>query len=423
MDDTVDSALFKPIELHCGTRLKNRLVKSAMSDSLGDGGGDPSDSQMRLYERWAEGGVAVSIVGEVQGDPHFAEKPGNLVLGPASNLERFAALARRGSVNGAQLWLQLGHAGAMAHPPISDPRGPSALDLAGLKCSAFTESEVDALPLQFAQTARLAKELGFGGVEVHAAHGFLLSQFLSPLFNHRADKYGGSIENRMRLLLAVVEEVRRAVGPHFPVSIKLNATDQLEGGLVEEDALTVIAALDATQVDLIDISGGTYFPGAKSASDRVGGGPYFVGFAERARPLTRKPLMVTGGFKTQQQATDALARGVDMVGLARALVLDPALPNRWLSGQAADPTFPKFDNPPEGGITAWYTMRLTEIGEDREGTEVGDLHEAITAYDTRDDVRVDIWKSRAGWADRTATSRPTPGPQRSDLSAKAERGD
>jgi 2,4-dienoyl-CoA reductase-like NADH-dependent reductase (Old Yellow Enzyme family) len=395
MNNHHNTALFEPLELPCGTILKNRIAKSAMSDSLGDGRGDPTDAQNRLYERWAEGGLAVSIIGEVQGDPNFAEKPGNLVLGPASDIGRFRALARAGSANGAQLWLQLGHAGAMAHPPISDPKGPSALNIPGLTCSALTADEVGALPPEFARTARLAKDVGFGGVQVHAAHGFLLSQFLSPLFNRREDGYGGSIANRMRLLLEVVDEVRGAVGPSFPVAIKLNATDQLEGGLKEDDALAVIAALDGSGIDLIDISGGTYFPGARSASDGAGGGPYFLDFAEKARPLTSKPLMVTGGFKTLQQASDALGRGVDMVGLARALVLDPTLPDGWRSGRSGDPVFPKFKDPPKGGITAWYTMRLTEMGEDRETSDVGDLQAAVRAYEERDDSRVDVWNSRS----------------------------
>ncbi len=394
MDTHHESGLFQPLELPCGAILKNRIAKSAMSDSLGDGRGDPTHAQIRLYERWAEGGLAVSIIGEVQGSPHFAEKPGNLILDPGSDLERFRALACAGATNGAQLWLQLGHAGAMAHPPISDPKGPSALNIPGLTCGALTLEEVRNLPPEFALTAHMAKDLGFGGVQIHAAHGFLLSQFLSPLFNRRDDEYAGSITNRMRLLLNVVQEVRNAVGPNFPIAVKLNATDQLEGGFQEDDALAVVAALDETGIDLIDISGGTYFPGAKAASDSASGGPYFLDFAERARPLTRKPLMVTGGFKTLQQTEEALDRGVDIIGLARALVLEPALPNGWQSGEKGTPDFPRFQDPPEGGITAWYTMRLTDIGEDRERAEIVDLHEAMRAYEARDEARIDIWKAR-----------------------------
>jgi 2,4-dienoyl-CoA reductase-like NADH-dependent reductase (Old Yellow Enzyme family) len=271
MTDT--TPLFQPLTLPCGVTLKNRIAKSAMSDSLGNGRGNPTRGQIRLYERWAAGGSAVSIIGEVQGDPRAAEKPGNLVLGPLSDENTLRELAQRGSSNGMQLWVQLGHAGAMAHPPISTPKGPSALDLPGLSCAALTLAEIAALPAQFAQTAQHAKALGFGGVQIHAAHGFLLSQFLSPLFNKRTDAYGGPLNHRMRLVLEVIDAVRAAVGPAFPIAIKLNATDQLEGGFAEDEALEVVKALNQTSIDMIDISGGTYFPGAKSASDSAGGGP------------------------------------------------------------------------------------------------------------------------------------------------------
>ncbi len=391
--------LFEPLELPCGVTLKNRIAKSAMSDSLGDGTGHPTGEQVALYRRWADGGVAVSIVGEVQGGPGFAEKPGNLVLDGASDLGRFRSLAEQGRRNGALLWLQLGHAGALAYPPTSEPRGPSALDLPGLRCGEMGEDEIRAVPGSFARTAQLAREAGFGGVEIHAAHGFLLSQFLSPLFNRRSDRYGGPVGNRMRLLLESVEATRAAVGPGFPVAVKLNSSDQLEGGLVEEEALEVVAALDRTSVDLIDISGGTYFPGAKSASDSAGRGPYFIGFAARARQVTSKPLMLTGGFKTLGQAEDALAGGaVDVIGLARALALEPSLPERWRDGQMPEPAFPRFADAPEGGVTAWYTMRLAEIaaGRAETGTGTGDPVAALRDYEARDRARTEIWSSHFG---------------------------
>ncbi|MEM7490419.1 MAG: oxidoreductase [Pseudomonadota bacterium] len=389
--------LYRPLPLPCGVVLSNRLAKAAMSDSLGDGQGAPTGAQMRLYERWAEGGLGLSIVGEVQGDPRFAEKPGNLVLDHQSDVVPFRELARRGSANGTSLWLQLGHAGAMAHPPIGTPKGPSALDLPGLTSGALSAEDIAALPAAFARTAALARSHGFGGVEVHAAHGFLLSQFLSPLFNRRTDGYGGGIDGRMRPLLEVVAAVRAAVGPTFPVGVKLNATDQLEGGLTEEDALDVVAALDGAGIDLLDISGGTYFPGATAASDAVGSGPYFLDFARRARARTTVPIMVTGGFKTRAQATDALATEyVDVIGLARAVILDPALPRRWRGEAGVDPAFPRFADPPAGGITAWYTMRMTALGEDREGDPPQDLGAAIDAYDRRDACRVPVWRARFG---------------------------
>lgn len=355
------SSLFCPLELPSGTILKNRLIKSAMSDTLGDGFGDPTPEQMRLYETWGRGGVAASIIGEVQADPHTIEHPGNLILDLQSDIEAFRMLAKRSQADGAALWLQLGHSGALAPDWIGTPKGPSALDLDGLQCEALSESEISVLPDRFARTARLAHECGFGGVQINAAHGFLLSQFLSPLFNQRRDIYGGSSKNRMRLVIEVVEAVRAAVPNDFTVSIKLNATDQIQGGLKPDDAFEIVAELNSRGLDLIEVSGGTYFPGGVSSSDIGSTGPYFIDFARAARAATTVPVMATGGFKTREQADYALESGaVDCIGLARALVLDPALPNTWMSTDC-DPTYPHFEQTVPGGVTAWYTERIHAI--------------------------------------------------------------
>lgn len=235
-------------------------------------------------------------------------------------------------IEGAHLWPQIGHAGALSHLPISQPKGPSALDLEGLQCACMSIDEIHELPNMYARTSLHAMTVGFSGVHIHAGHRFLLSQFLSPLFNHRNDGYGGSIEARCRIVLEVISEVRRAVGPLFPVGIRINSTDQLEGGLTEVDALEVVRLLDQTSIDLIDISGGTYFPGAKASSDSSGGGPYFLDFARLAREVTDVPVMLTGEFKRRDQAVDAVTSGaVDMVGLARAMALNPRIADTWLS--------------------------------------------------------------------------------------------
>ena len=384
--------LFQPLELPCGVILKNRIIKSAMSDSLGDGRGNPTDLQCKLYKRWAEGGLAASIIGEVQGNPNFAEKPGNLVLNPQSDLSKFKELAEKGSSDNSQLWMQLGHAGAMSYPPISTPKGPSKIKIPGLDCEALTLKEIKQLPTEFARTALLSKDLGFGGIQIHAAHGFLLSQFLSPLFNRRSDEYGGSIQSRMKILLEVIAEVRQAVGRHFPIAVKLNATDMLDGGLEPIDSLQVISELDNTSIDLLDISGGTYFPGAKSASDKASKGPYFLDYATEANKLTHKPIMVTGGFKNYTQAIDAInQRNIDIVGLGRAFALLPSLPNKWQKPSPVNPEFPRFSNPPEGAITAWYTMRLTEIANGGDQFIEPNLESAIKAYEERDAKRCLIW--------------------------------
>ena len=165
-----------------------------------------------------------------------------------------------GSVNGSQIWPQLGHAGALAHGPISNPKGPPPLDVEGLRCEAMSLKEIHDLPQSYAQAAVLAQKTGFGGVQIHAGHGFLFSQFLSPLFNHRTDAYGGKVAGRFRIIGEVIDAVRQAVGAAYPVGIKINSTDKLEGGLTGSDALEVVRLLDQTSVDLIDVSGGTYFP-------------------------------------------------------------------------------------------------------------------------------------------------------------------
>jgi 2,4-dienoyl-CoA reductase-like NADH-dependent reductase (Old Yellow Enzyme family) len=394
-DSDTHPTLQSALELPCGAILKNRLAKSSMSDSLGDGEGNPTESQIRLYERWAEGGTAVSFIGEVQIDPRFPEKPGNLVLGANSNPSMLQLLTKRATIDGAHLWAQLGHAGALSHLPISQPKGPSALDIEGLHCASMSIDEIRELPNQYASAALHAKNVGFSGVHIHAGHGFLLSQFLSPLFNHRNDEYGGSIQARSRLVLDIISEVRRSVGSSFPVGIRINSTDQLEGGLNEIDALEIVRLLNQTSIDIIDISGGTYFPGAKASSGRTSGGPYFLRFARLAKQVTHIPLMVTGGFKKRQQAIDAVASGaVDMVGLGRAMAINPCLPQGWFSEDGVDPKFPEFKSTIPGGITAWYTMRLTALGENREHDFDLDLSTAINQYEERDELRCIKWKNK-----------------------------
>jgi len=392
MPTRFEHLLNRSLKLPCGAVIKNRLIKSAMSDSLADGEGNATNVQTRLYERWAEGGLGLSIIGEVQVDPRFPEKPGNLVLAPDADLKALRTLASSASINGAHIWPQLGHAGGLSHLPISKPKGPSALSIGSFQCVGMSEIEVSQLPEIYAKAAMIAKDVGFTGVQIHAGHGFLLSQFLSPLFNHRQDKYGGSITARCRIIVEIIDKVRSVVGDSFPIGIKINSTDQLEGGLTQEDALEAIRILDNTSIDLIELSGGSYFPGAKSSSEAASNGPYFIEFAAKARCLTLIPLMVTGGFKTCDQAVKSLECGaVDFVGLARASVINPNIANDWLTGTNNEPDFPKFEAPPSGGITAWYTMLLTAIGTDNDGDFNIGLASAILHYETRDDARCAQW--------------------------------
>lgn len=381
--------------LPCGVILKNRLAKSPMSDSLGDGEGNPTGAQIRLYERWSEGEVAISFIGEVQIDPRFPEKPGNLVLGKLSNTKMLKQLTSRAIDNGAHLWAQLGHAGALSHLPISKPKGPSALDINGLICEGMAIEDIQELIPMYARAALKAKNVGFTGILIHAGHGFLLSQFLSPLFNHRNDKYGGSIEARCHIVLEIIKEIRNAVGSSFPVGIRINSSDQLIGGLTEVDALEIIDLIDKTSIDLIDISGGTYFPGAESSSEGAKEGPYFIDFAQRAKNITKIPLMLTGGFKTKDQAINAITSGAaDIISMGRAMAINPKLAEAWLSGKDYDPVFPRFKEVVPGGITAWYTMRLIALGEDKENDFNLDLPTAIQQYEERDAQRCNKWMDK-----------------------------
>jgi len=387
---TIDAQL----ELPCGLVLKNRLVKAAMSDSLGDGAGNPTTEQIRLYERWAAGGTALSLIGEVQVDPRYPETPGNIVLDADTDMALLQRLASVGASMDSHVWPQLGNAGALAFGAVSQPAGPSAINVDELQCAELSVDAIEALPSRYAEVAKRAQAAGFSGVQVHAGHGFLLSQFLSPLFNRRTDRWGGSAEARAQLLVEVVRGVRDAVGPEFALGVKINSSDQLEGGLTEDDALVAVEMIGREAIDLIDISGGTYFPGAAASSDRATRGPYFLDFAREVRSVTDTPLMVTGGFKTRHEASDAVRQGdTDLVGLARAFVVDPELPNRWLAGDGTDPQFPRFASTVPGGVTAWYTMRLTDLATDSEDRDRS-LEDALDEYEARDADRVATWRER-----------------------------
>jgi 2,4-dienoyl-CoA reductase-like NADH-dependent reductase (Old Yellow Enzyme family) len=386
-------SLKSTLTLPCGVVLKNRIAKSPMSDSLGDGKGNPTVKQIRLYERWAQGGTALSFIGEVQGDYHYPEKPGNLVLNENSDIELLKQLSSKALIDDSHIWPQIGHAGALSHLPISEPKGPSSLDLEGLKCEEMSIEEVKELPLMYARTALLAKEVGFSGIQIHAGHGFLLSQFLSPLFNKRKDEFGDSIKERSKIVLEIIQSVRNALGSSFPIAIRINSSDLLESGLTQEDSLEFIKLLDDSSIDLIDISGGTYFPGAKASSEGISNGPYFLDFAKSARQVTFKPLMITGGFKNKKEALDAISSGVvDMINIGRAMVLNPNLANDWMNDTNVEVKFPRFESSVLGGITAWYIMLLTAISEDREKEFDLELLTALKEYEKRDAIRCNIWK-------------------------------
>lgn len=333
-----------------GTVIKNRLAKSAMSEGFGTWDNRVTPGLVRLYERWAEGGIGLCITGNVMVDRRALGEPGNVVVEDERDLELLKAWAKGGTRNGTQLWMQINHPGKQVmRTLVSDPVAPSAIPF-GKDMQAFfatpralTEAEIEDIIQRFGRTAAIAKKAGFSGVQIHGAHGYLVSQFLSGHHNQRTDRWGGSAENRRRFVLEVFREMRANCGKNFPIGIKLNSADFQKGGFTEEESLDVIRALSEAGIDHIEISGGTYeapiMAGAKNGFVKESTRKreaYFLDFAEKARAATKTPLMVTGGFRSSAGMADAITGGaVDFVGIARSLAIEPDLPNRLLAGKEA----------------------------------------------------------------------------------------
>jgi 2,4-dienoyl-CoA reductase-like NADH-dependent reductase (Old Yellow Enzyme family) len=344
------------LTLPSGVTLKNRLAKAAMTEGLADEENRACARHVTLYRRWAEGGAGMLLTGNVQVDRRYLERAGNIVIdGPQhpAQLSALQAMAEAGTADGTELWMQISHAGRQTPALIaSEPVGPSDVGLAipggrfG-KPRALSDDEIRDVISRFAFAAGVAKQTGFGGVQVHGAHGYLLSEFLSPRANLRADQWGGSLENRARLLLECVRAVRDQVGPDFAVAVKLNSADFQKGGFSFDDCLKVIELLNDEGLDLLEISGGNYeqpkllgmgglepaFEEKVQESTRAREA-YFFDYAVAARKVAKMPLMVTGGFRSAAGMNDALAGGdVDMVGLGRPLCTDPNFPARILGGE------------------------------------------------------------------------------------------
>jgi 2,4-dienoyl-CoA reductase-like NADH-dependent reductase (Old Yellow Enzyme family) len=336
----------QPLRLPSGLSLRHRVAKAAMTEGLADRTGRVTPGLELLYRRWAAGGAALLVTGNVMVDGRYLERAGNVVVedGRDASLDGWAAAARSGG--GAAL-VQLSHPGRqtvryVAGRPLAPSDGPSVKLLGSFAAPrAMTASEIEDVVERFGFVAAASERAGFDGVQVHAAHGYLLSQFLSPLLNRRDDAWGGTLENRARLLLEVVRAVRRRTSRGFTLAVKLNSADFQRGGFDEADALGVVAMLERERIDLLEISGGSYeaaaffgLAGAPESTRRREA--YFLGFARRVREASRLPLMVTGGFRSAAAMEDALAEGaLDVVGLARPLLLDPSFPAKLLGGVAA----------------------------------------------------------------------------------------
>ena len=336
-----ENLLFTPITLPNGTTIKNRFFKSAMSEGMGTRDFQPKKNIATLYKRWAEGGTGLIITGNIMVDPKGTAEPGNIVFDKNSNMEILKNWAKQGQQHGAKVMVQLNHPGKQAPKTVSKQTvAPSAVPLGNELNKLFstpralTTSEVEELVQKFVTSAKVAKEAGFSGVQIHAAHGYLISQFLSPHDNRRTDKYGGSLENRMRFLKEIYLGMREELGKDFTIGIKINSTDFKEDGLTEEDSLKTIIELANLGLDFVEISGGTYErPAMMGATSKSTNQVFFAEYSKKLKQKIEIPVVVTGGIRSINAMNTLLNDNTtDFIGIARPLTIDPNIPNKIKQG-------------------------------------------------------------------------------------------
>ncbi|AFU19693.1 NADH:flavin oxidoreductase/NADH oxidase family protein [Actinobacillus suis] len=331
-----------PIQLKNGKTLKNRLFKGAMSEQLTPTL-RPTEDYVQLYETWAKGGAGVLVTGNVMIDKTALGSAKDVVIEDDSDLAMLKRWARAGTQNGTTLLMQINHPGKQSPKDLSpEPVAPSAIGLSGNLGKFFnppralTESEILDLIQRFALVASVAGQAGFSGVQIHAAHGYLISQFLSPVHNQRQDQWGGSLANRMRFLLEIYRAMRTKTSPDFIIAVKLNSADFQKGGFSEEESVQVVEKLVAEGIDLVEISGGNYesptmLEGVKESTQQREA--YFLDYAKKVRHICTVPLVITGGFRSQSVMEKAIeSNEVDLIGIAKPFAILPNLPNRIFAG-------------------------------------------------------------------------------------------
>ncbi|MDD0971286.1 MULTISPECIES: NADH:flavin oxidoreductase/NADH oxidase family protein [Pseudomonas] len=343
---------FQILNLPNGQTVGNRIAKAAMEENLADRDQAPSRELFRLYQAWADGGAGLLLTGNVMIDRRAMTGPGGVVLEDERHLERFRQWAEIARSGGAQVWVQLNHPGRQTFANMGQQAlAPSAVALEmGSFSKLFaepkpmTEDDIEEVIRRFAKSAALAEKAGFTGVQIHAAHGYLLSQFLSPLTNRRTDRWGGSLENRARLLLSVIEAIRQAVSPQFCVAVKLNSADFQRGGFDTDDARQVIEWLNEQPIDLLELSGGSYEAPAMQGEARDGRTlareAFFLEMATELASVARMPVMVTGGIRRLPVVEQVLDSGIAMAGIATALAIEPSLVKHWREGRNSEPQLP-----------------------------------------------------------------------------------
>ena len=336
------------ITLPCGAQIKNRICKAAMTERIAFADNYTNQRHLNLYKKWAEGDIGILLTGNVQVDKNHLEGPANVCIEEDTYAEQLPLLrkwAEEGTKDNTHLWMQISHAGRQTPGEInSSPKAPSSVQLKipgrnyGVP-SALSTEEINEIIKKFTFVAKIARETGFTGIQIHSAHGYLLSEFLSPDINLREDEWGGTVENRSRIHVEIIKSIRREVGEDFPISVKMNSADFQKGGFSPDDSIQVAKIIEAAGVDNIEISGGTYEQPRLLGLDNVSINPdrsevrkestiareaYFLEYAEKIKKNIQIPLMVTGGFRTKEGMESAVKSGAcEIVGVGRPLCANP----------------------------------------------------------------------------------------------------
>lgn len=323
----------------------NRFVYTATGEGMATPQGDPTP---RLRERYRSlgcgGAVGMMVTGHVYVMPEGKMRDGQMGLYDDKQIKGYAVMAKAAKSEGSRFFLQLAHGGIMTMREVTGKQaaGPSRMTIKGSDDNrAMSLEEIQALPGLYAQAARRAREAGCDGVQLHAAHGYGLCQFLSPFYNQREDEYGGSPAKRARLLVEVLKAVREAAGTDFPVTAKINGEDFMEGGLRLEDAVSAARLLEEAGLDGVEVSGGSCVlspprlgPMRPAGSLNPDGPGYFIEQTRAFKQALNIPVTLVGGIRSPEQAEKVLEEGsADQIGICRPLIREPDLLLRWSRGQ------------------------------------------------------------------------------------------
>jgi 2,4-dienoyl-CoA reductase-like NADH-dependent reductase (Old Yellow Enzyme family) len=320
--------------------LKNRFVRSATWEGMAESDGRVSSQLLELMGELAAGGVGLMITGHAYVSKEGQAGPRQMGIYSQELVPGLAQMVQAVHERGGKIAVQLAHAGILAAYKLSgmEPMGPSAPNTEGAPGREMSPQEIGQVVEAFGRAAAWAVEAGFDAVQIHAAHGYLLSQFLSPYFNRRQDRYGGSVENRARALLEVVSRAREAIGPERALLVKMNSQDFLEGGLSLEDSAQVAQMLARAGVDAIEVSGGMRLAGPKFMPSRLAikeerQEAYFKDAARAIRKRAGIPVILVGGIRSFQVAERLVEEEVaDYISMSRPFIREPWLINRWKAG-------------------------------------------------------------------------------------------